>query len=741
MGKDSRHHKLTLSIQGKTSVVSMDKDLFCVGRSQEADVVISEDVVSKKHLEITIKNGRVSVRDLKSRNGTTIDGMKLQPGVDYPVHRDSEVWVGDSSVTIRVTAAKPAPVEASRSRTRADMTEEKLARVMASLTIAEEQLARVKKESEEESSKLEERRRAALALVEEAEGRQTEASRRERALDDREAELEATIAVATEEVQTAQRRCDQLRAEAEHHAADRESARAEIERTRAEAVRAQAEIRELARQTEAALARHSAEVAEHEERENNLRKQLEALEAEAKVTRLRIDGENEKLAALKRAGEDEVRLLELRKQKEELDLAMTSKRAEQALADILERTRSSIAEGESARKALEETERARSKASSELDSIRRDAIRAEELKARATAEAETLTRTARETEEKAREIEAKARAAAAEAESLAQERSSQLTAKARESAAQTLEKARESAAQTLETARAEAEASAQAIADKQASALADQARKTEAELNNRRIEALESIERMREREHRITHDRRNLLAEAVVRRAQELAESGKLSKDPSSLRELVHQVLDGRVPEVASIAAETRNRDFWRRVQIGAGLCVLPVLLYLFFPQAPKEVGQAMQRKIASSSKDDGGAFMEQIRQKGAAYKPAQDKIYRGSYAENVLFFEGYSEIKLSEARQKEWTLALSAFLTKDLGLDDRVLVELVSAETVLVKELARIRETIVEQYKDQGRARMDEAERGEIQRIKSLLKTPENYEKFRAFEKSFVSR
>src|SRR4051794_20907544 len=50
---------------------------YCLGRSLECDLVVSNETVSRRHAEITVGEAGVQVRDLGSRNGTFVGGKRI----------------------------------------------------------------------------------------------------------------------------------------------------------------------------------------------------------------------------------------------------------------------------------------------------------------------------------------------------------------------------------------------------------------------------------------------------------------------------------------------------------------------------------------------------------------------------------------------------------------------------------------------------------------------------------------
>ena len=63
--------------QGGEFPLKSEKQIV-IGRSSELDMVLVEDMVSRKHAKITLQGGKITIEDLGSTNGTFVNGEKVK---------------------------------------------------------------------------------------------------------------------------------------------------------------------------------------------------------------------------------------------------------------------------------------------------------------------------------------------------------------------------------------------------------------------------------------------------------------------------------------------------------------------------------------------------------------------------------------------------------------------------------------------------------------------------------------
>jgi diguanylate cyclase (GGDEF)-like protein len=67
-----------------------------IGRDQSADIVVSDQSISRKHGKLTDAQGKVTLTDLGSSNGTFINDVKLAPGSTTALEKEDMIKMGNS---------------------------------------------------------------------------------------------------------------------------------------------------------------------------------------------------------------------------------------------------------------------------------------------------------------------------------------------------------------------------------------------------------------------------------------------------------------------------------------------------------------------------------------------------------------------------------------------------------------------------------------------------------------------
>jgi len=89
-------------LKGK-SLVLVAQD-YTLGRDEGNMVRLADKLVSKHHGRISRTADGLFISDLGSRNGTFLNGLKLQPNQAYPLHPNCEIEIGQSTITVEFDA-------------------------------------------------------------------------------------------------------------------------------------------------------------------------------------------------------------------------------------------------------------------------------------------------------------------------------------------------------------------------------------------------------------------------------------------------------------------------------------------------------------------------------------------------------------------------------------------------------------------------------------------------------------
>ncbi len=95
------NEEIRIKISGE-KLAQSDEGVILGRSSQHADCVIVENSVSRRHASVRLIENKVVICDLKSLNGTIVNGLNLVAGENYALEHGSKIILGDVSLEMTI---------------------------------------------------------------------------------------------------------------------------------------------------------------------------------------------------------------------------------------------------------------------------------------------------------------------------------------------------------------------------------------------------------------------------------------------------------------------------------------------------------------------------------------------------------------------------------------------------------------------------------------------------------------
>src|SRR6266571_271494 len=98
--------KLTVtSAGGRTEALELGRQVV-LGRDPSCDVVLDDNLVSRRHAQLEVDDsGRMVLRDLGSRNGTFVNGQRIEGAV--VLGGNERIGIGDAQISLAPRSLRP----------------------------------------------------------------------------------------------------------------------------------------------------------------------------------------------------------------------------------------------------------------------------------------------------------------------------------------------------------------------------------------------------------------------------------------------------------------------------------------------------------------------------------------------------------------------------------------------------------------------------------------------------------
>jgi pSer/pThr/pTyr-binding forkhead associated (FHA) protein len=656
----------------------MEKPIFSIGRTQEADLPMVAGGVSRVHLSVQIRDKQVFLTDQGSANGTFVNGERLEPQAAKAVKPNDLVKVGTLGDAFYFEAI-PQPFELLG----------KAAQKLSLSASMEELASEIQQRSKEEGAREIRRAQMEAEQIIAAAQKTSEIKRTESLLEleARKGSLEKELQQMRSQFQTqaaelkmaAQKQADEMisdaqkRIQADFNAADaqieehlkskqqrafsifseaQEKAESILSEARHEAARLNKEAAEQARDIQQqAIQRTSLKTAALQD---NFEKEMKEIR-ETKLKQIRIEADVEKQKILLEARQVEEGIAELRAQSEQLHAENKKLEPE-------------VAKSRAIALLIEEQNKRSVQVQKEYDALVR-----------------------------------KRGSLAASIESDIKELEERLVLEHQERKKELSEELTRSRLNALYDLQARVEA---------------EEKKYEESRRMRAIELAETIQKK------------------IFARA-DLWQSGKLQN--GVVRECVQQAVreclfdEKSTIEAPAIGIDARSENFEKKRKLRRrtlALSGIGLLVFAFVYQA-----SIFSFLKAHQGESETAAIIEN-RHVRSLFRPEQNLEFHDNYVDNVLYMKGYYETKTNSDYIETWTLRLNDLnLLKKMKLSEEAAVQFVAKETNLVQRLGILRTSLDAVYLDEGISRMHKAEAEDSLEIKKILKNDENYQAIRALE------
>ncbi len=767
-----------------------------VGRAEDADFQIIHDQVSRNHLDIEAKGQAIWLTDLGSSNGTFVNGLRIEPnrpmlcpdvllvrlGTKIElrialVPSTSQVLADIDENTLEKTHAIARPRRSGslppppQKKSRKPPTQIAVQEVEASLSVEETNNPLEPTQSEQIRPDLNDQIRllqveVELLRKESAEemlkyGRLTQESKidaaraqleiesRKRELDIQRASMQVELQELKSKKDLAVQELTVIERTREHTASEVENLRKRWDdlvnsnqKAQVKMDSLQKEIRAMSNTYEDARTENTAlnRLVQSTEKElitrnsiaNDTIGELKKLREEKEDLERKLEREKERL--MREASQEANKLRD--KTAQEL-----SEARDRALNDAKKIREEAREEAEAAQKSgLEEVEKARLKAARESEQAnRRMQEEIEQLRTKARREIEELRARLEEENKKLRE----------EAASIGTSTKNQTQ--------EELEKQR----RLLEEQKKKAQRELDAFHKEEEEKLAEKKRQVEHDIGERMaLERRENDLRKEEDEAEREASRSNQIREIATNLEQSLGSQldqilrshGASKEEAESLLKGIRRIVEGSFLPSQSQSQTTDERLFhldpqsakhakhyWVKVLISMVGAILIGGVWLDYSSQIKQYVAGLFPRTSPSEEFIHNSARELAAQ--AKFEPPMDEIYKGNYADNVVYTTGYLDMKLNDETKKRWVLELNHFFLSELHFDEKVIVKYVAAESTLIRKLSEMRGFINPKFERDSVARLHNEEAEFLPDFMTILGGETNYQRVRTFEKSFYEK
>ena len=142
--------------------------------------------------------------------------------------------------------------------------------------------------------------------------------------------------------------------------------------------------------------------------------------------------------------------------------------------------------------------------------------------------------------------------------------------------------------------------------------------------------------------------------------------------------------------------------------------------------------------KVEDSAKDLYLKDLADREKNRPKFNPRMTDTFKDTYTDNVIYTNRFKDLWLTDELQRDWTIAVDDVIVNKLGLKDYKVIDYISEEFKLVRELINIRQKIRPDNETEKIEEMRQFEKESNEKLKTLLEGDNNFKVMQKSMKKF---
>ena len=204
----------------------------------------------------------------------------------------------------------------------------------------------------------------------------------------------------------------------------------------------------------------------------------------------------------------------------------------------------------------------------------------------------------------------------------------------------------------------------------------------------------------------------------------------------ASLDEAIYKFTNVDTHKQSHEVIEQKSLVFMKRLKILSLSSAVAIVIMFFIPTSRNFIIESLQKNNIDSAAQSFSKEMQTERAR--RFEPPKTDDWRDNYTDSLLYTRGYADLKLEQKFQDKWIRDLHDYLYTKLRVDEDSIVRLVSLEAAMVTKLKEEADSIHPDYIEQQVKKMRDMEKESVTQMQQIIGSNSKFESFRKFSEGY---